>query len=307
MSKQNLRTPSTSALRAFEAAARHLSFTRAARELNQTQGAVSHQIRELEQRLNVRLFVRGRRGISLTEDGQTYLPYVREALSSLRAGASALTRKSADDVLTVSMSPNFAAKWLVPRLGDFALAHPGADLRISAAMEHVTFDGDGIDLAIRHGEGHWPGLRVTRLCAEVIFPVCSPQLVDQAGPIRSLAELLALPLLHDRDHSHWRDWLLAFNVVSDDRQLASGPLFNQASLAIDAAVAGQGVALARSTLAAADLASARLVRPVTEQLPVPFAYWIVCPEPTAESTKILRFIRWLADEARKDVKQLARA
>lgn len=137
----------------------------------------------------------------------TYLPFVNEALARLRAGANALTPNSADNVLTVSMSPNFAARWLVPRLGDFVSTHPSADLRISAAMEHVTFDDDGIDLAIRHREGDWPVLYVRRLCAEVIFAVCSPQLLSGVGSISTPADLIGLPLLHDRDYSCWREWL----------------------------------------------------------------------------------------------------
>ncbi|MFT5173904.1 MAG: LysR family glycine cleavage system transcriptional activator [Gammaproteobacteria bacterium] len=299
------RIPSSTALRAFEAAARHLSFTRAAAELNQIQGAVSHQIRELEQRLDTQLFRRGVRGISLTQGGRTYLPFVNEALARLRAGAAALARRGADNVLTVSMSPNFAAKWLVPRLGDFANAHPTADLRISAALDHVTFDDDGIDLAIRYGEGDWPDLHVSRLCAEVIFPVCSPQLASRVGAIHAPSHIVALPLLHDREHARWRQWLRAFGVEIDDAQLISGPLFNQSSLAIDAAVAGQGVALARSALVAIDLAAARLVRPLAEQCPAPFAYWIVCPNEFADAAKIVHFIRWLTVEVEKDTKHLA--
>lgn len=300
MADREPRPPSTAALSAFSAAARHLSFTRAAYELGQTQGAVSHQIRELEQRLGVRLFRREPRGISLTSDGQTYLPYVDEALTSLRAGASLLKRAGNENVLTVSMSPNFAAKWLVPRLGDFAAANPTVDLRISAAMEHVTFDDDGIDLAIRHGEGHWPDLHVTRLCAEVMFPVCSPQLISQVGGINSPSDLLTLPLLHDRDRSHWQQWLQAFGVALDEPPQATGAVFNQASLAIDAAVAGQGIALARSTLVALDLASMRLVRPLGEQRSAEFAYWIVCPQPLVGAAKVTRFIQWLVAEAEKD-------
>jgi len=227
-------------------------------------------------------------------------------LPRLRPAAAALARIHDDQVLTVSMSPNFAAKWLVPRLGDFASTHPSADLRISAAMEHVTFDGDGIDLAIRHGEGLWPGLHVRRLCTEVVFPVCSPQLLQRAGALCSLSDLLTLPLLHDREHARWRDWLQAFDIVIDDARLKSGPVFNQTSFAIDAAVAGQGVALARSSLVALDLGAARLVRPLCEELPAPFAYWIVCPPSLADSAKVVRFIRWLSAETQKDAVSLDR-
>ena len=183
--------PSTAALRAFEAAARHLSFTAAAVELGRTQGAVSHQIRELESRLGVTLFARRARGIALTEPGRIYLPFVRESLDRLRAGYNALRPAAADDVLTVSCSPNFAAKWLVPRLGEFIASHPDIDLRISATHHHVSFGGDGIDMAVRHGNGNWPKLSVSRLCRETLFPVCSPHLTpstDQISCVHDLAE-----------------------------------------------------------------------------------------------------------------------
>ena len=158
--------PSTSALRAFEAAARRLSFTAAAGDLNLTQGAISHQIRDLETRLGTALFVRRGRGLALTEAGQRYLPFVREGLERLRAGGEAVRPAGRAMVLTVSVSPNFATKWLVPRLGAFLAAHPDIDLRISAAMAHVDFAGDGIDLAVRHGTGDWPGST---------SPACAPR------------------------------------------------------------------------------------------------------------------------------------
>jgi LysR family glycine cleavage system transcriptional activator len=300
MAEPSWHLPSTAALRAFDAAARHSSFTRAAAELGQTQGAVSHQIRELEQRLRARLFDRGPRGIRLTEHGEAYLPYAQEALARLRAGALALARTGADTVLTVSMSPNFAAKWLVPRLGAFVDAHPSLDLRISASMEHVTFHGDGIDVAIRHGNGHWPGLHVTRLCSEAVFPVCSPAFLRRLGAIGAPSDLATRPLLHDRSHTQWRNWLEAFDVAVDDEHLTSSPVFSQASLAIDAAVAGQGIALARSALVSLDLAAKRLVRPLSQYLPAPFAYWIVCPESLAGTDKVTRLTRWLTTEAQAE-------
>lgn len=294
--------PPTQALRTFEVAARLLNFTRTARELNLTQGAVSHQIRELETLVGVRLFDRRARGLALTDAGALYLPFVREALERLRAGGEAVSRTRQENVLTVTMSPNFANKWLVPRLGDFAESHPQIDLRISAARRHVDFAIDGIDLGIRHGTGDWPHLHVTRLCPEWFFPVGSPPYCSEHSVI-STDDLTRVRLLHDQERSKWREWLAAFGIdptISDQ-----GPIFSDTSLAIDAAVAGQGVALARSALAALDLKAGRLIRPFGESIPAPFAYWIVCPRAAADNPNIQALREWLLSEAENDNDQSA--
>jgi len=285
--------PSTAALRAFEAAARHLSFTLAAAELGQTQGAISHQIRELETRLSVKLFDREARGIALNDSGRAYLPFVREALERLRAGGIALRPQNDDHVLTVSCSPNFASKWLVPRLGEFIDSHPDLDLRISAALQHVNFADDGIDMAVRHGNGDWPHLQVTRLCRETLMPVCSPHLTPPVDQIRCADDLGGYVLIHDRDRTAWANWLQAVGAEADAVDLDRGPVFSQTSLAIDAAVAGQGIALARSALASLDLRDGRLIRPLPDVVPAEFAYWIVYPKSNAKRPKIKRFQNWL--------------
>ncbi len=296
--------PSLSAARAFEAAARTLNFTRAAEELGQTQGAISHQVRALEARLGVRLFERGARGlIELTESGRRYLPFVREAFDRLRAGEELVRGSGRAAVLTVSVSPNFASKWLVPRLGDFSKSHPDLDLRISASPHHVDFSRQDIDLAVRHGDGNWPDLHVERLCAEEIFPVCSPNLLQSGLAICSAADLSGRILIHDRDRSRWRDWLAAFGIKAAATE--HGPVFDQTALAIDAAVAGQGIALARSALAALDLIAGRLVRPLPEAPPAEFAYWIVCRKSVGEAPKIRRFRSWLLAQAKADEAALA--
>jgi LysR family glycine cleavage system transcriptional activator len=285
--------PSTTGLRSFETAARLLNFTRAAEELNLTQGAISHQIRELEEILGTRLFDRRHRGLALTDAGRIYLIHAREALESLRAGAEALGKR--DAVLTVTVSPNFANKWLVPRLGDFSNAHPEIDLRISASRRHTDFATDDIDLAVRHGIGDWPHLHVQRLCAEEIFPVCGPGLLTPGALLERPGDLRRHTLLHDRDRAGWRQWLVTFGVPADIAE--NGPVFSDTSLAIDAAVAGQGVALARSALATLDLAGGRLVRPMGEAIPAAFAYWIVCPKASAKDPKITAFRDWLVAQA----------
>jgi LysR family transcriptional regulator, glycine cleavage system transcriptional activator len=288
--------PSISSVRAFEAAARLLSFTRAAGELNVTQSAVSHGVRDLEERFGVSLFHREGRALALTEAGRLYLPFAAEALSRLRLGERALVdpqRKAR--VLTVSVSPSFAAKWLVPRLGAFSTEHPDLELRISANAQHIDFLDGEIDLAVRHGDGSWPQLECTRLCEEVLFPVCSPSLL-RGKPPRTPADVLKHTLVHHRSADAWRSWLRSYGVSAPVKG-AQGLVVNEMSLAIDAAVSGQGIALARSALAHRDLAEGRLVRPMPESRSANFAYWIVFPPTSANLPKITRFREWLVREA----------
>ena len=290
--------PPLNAMRAFEAAARHLSFTHAAAELNVTQGAVSHQVKALEERLGMKLFHRRPQGLVLSEAGQACQPFVREAFDRLAAGFESLRARDNAGILTVSVSPNFAAKWLVGRLGRFTTEHPDIDLRISAAMHHVDFASEDVDLCVRHGEGRWPGLHVTRLAAEVLFPVCSPRLLEGPHPLRRSADLLQHTLLHLDTREDWVKWLDAAGIHGMD--LSRGAVFDQVSLAMDAAIGGQGVALSRSALAATDLLAGRLVRPFGPDLNVAYAYYIVCPKPTAERPKIRIFRDWLLAEAKAD-------
>src|ERR1700716_4230378 len=185
--------PPLNALRAFEAAARSESFTRAAEELCVTQGAVSHQVKALEATLGVKLFIRERQRLVITDSGRDYLAVVRDALERIALGTERLVQRQTAGALTVSTSPDFAAKWLVHRLGRFAESHPGIDLRVSATIHHVDFAREDVDLAVRHGDGNWPGLDAVRLCAEQLFPVCSPRLgsdLDRPG------DVLKLPMLH---------------------------------------------------------------------------------------------------------------
>ena len=181
------RLPPLNALKAFEAAARHESFTRAAEELYVTQGAVSHQVKALETELGLKLFNRERQRLVITEAGRDYLAIVRDAFDRIADGTERLLQRQRGGALTVSTSPNFAAKWLVHRLGRFAEVHPEIDLRVSASANHVDFAREDIDLAIRHGDGNAPGLNVTRLCAEELFPVCSPKLFGGRNPLRKPA------------------------------------------------------------------------------------------------------------------------
>jgi LysR family transcriptional regulator, glycine cleavage system transcriptional activator len=186
------RLPQLNALKAFEAAARHESFTRAAEELCVTQGAVSHQVKALETELGVKLFNRERQRLIITEAGREYLIVVRDALDRIAVGTERLVQRQASGVLTVSTSPDFAAKWLVHRLGRFVEAHPTIDLRVSATMHHVDFAREDVDVAVRHGDGSWPGLEVTRLCSEQLFAVCSPKLVAGRNRVKGPGDIVKI-------------------------------------------------------------------------------------------------------------------
>jgi LysR family transcriptional regulator, glycine cleavage system transcriptional activator len=295
------RLPPLNALKAFEAAARSESFTRAAEELCVTQGAVSHQVKALEAALGTKLFHRERQRLVITEAGRDYLAVVRDAFDRIAVGTDRLVRRQASGALTVSTSPDFAAKWLVNRLGRFAEAHPDIDLRVSATMHHVDFAREEVDLAVRHGDGQWPGLDVARLCTERLFPVCSPRLLAGRAAVAGAADLLGFPLLRFEDWTTWAQWFAAAGL---DVLPVPGPALNRASMLIDAAVDGQGVALARTALAAADLIAGRLVRPVDLALTMPKSYWIVCPKATAALPKIARFRAWLLAEAEEDLRRL---
>ena len=289
------RLPPLNALRAFEAAARHLSFTRAASELHVTQTAISHQIRALEERLGVRLFRRLPRGLLLTEEAQRYLPPIRDAFDQIALATERLTTVGASTTLTVSVLPSFATKWLVPRLGRFRAAHPDLDLRISASSQLVDFARDDVDVGIRMGRGVYPGLRVERLLGESLVPVCSPQLLEGAPPLRRPEDLRHHLLLHDEDYAGWELWLGLAGVDGVDAR--RGPIFTDSGMVVQAAAEGQGVALARRLLAAGDLAAGRLMQPFDVSIPHDLAYYLVCPEATAEQPKIAAFRSWLMAEA----------
>jgi len=295
------RLPPLNALKAFDAAARSESFTRAAEELHVTQGAVSHQVKALEATLGLKLFNRERQRLTLTDAGREYLGVVRDALDRIALGTERLVQRQTSGVLTVSTSPDFAAKWLVYRLGRFAESHPEIDLRVSATAPRVDFAREDVDLAVRHGDGKWPALEAVRLCSEQLFPVCSPRLVSGPNGIKTAADLLKFPLLHLNDWTTWERWFEAAGV-SDP--IAHGPSVNQASMLIDLAVDGQGVALARTALAAWDLIHGRLVRPVDVSLRMANTYWIVCPKAAASQPKIAAFRKWLLAEAVEDARRL---
>jgi len=264
-----------------------------------TKAAVSHRIRRLEQQLGRSLFERTASGLVLTPAGTSYLPDVIGAFRSLQAATDHLLRGRSVRVLNVSATPTLAAKWLIPQLPAFYATHPGIVVRINTSMRFVDFSREPIDVAIRYGEGPWPGLRADRLCvADDMFPVCSPALLAGPRPLRSPADLAAYTLLYvDYDRVQWLDWLGAAAIApSTSRELVRrGLVFDVAYMAIEAAIDGLGVALGYAPFVEADIAAGRLVAPFKLSLPSsvgPDAY-LVAPEQTAHSPDVSLFREWL--------------
>ncbi|QQO34931.1 transcriptional regulator GcvA [Bradyrhizobium diazoefficiens] len=286
------RLPSLNGLRAFEAAARHLSFTLAASELNVTQTAISHQIRRLEEELGIRLFIRQNRALALTPEARDYLPGVRAAFNDLRLATDRLLRKDDDKVLTVSTIASLAAKWLLPRLTDFQEAHPGIDVRITTSTSLVDFQRDNVDAAIRYGRGQWAGLRADWLMADELFPVCSPSLLRGDEPLRTPGDLKDYVLLHTNSGDDWRLWLTAAGLPTDiSRQ--PGLTFDMTFVTIQAAIDGMGVAMGRTSYVRDDIAKGRLVVPFKIALPADAGFYLVSPEGRREAPKLAAFRQWM--------------
>jgi LysR family glycine cleavage system transcriptional activator len=292
------RLPSLNALRAFWAAAKHRSFAAAADELHVTASAVSLQIRQLEEELDMKLFERTPKGLALTAEGNRLLPGINQAFDSLRGSIAALDDKPTHAAsLTISVAPSFATKWLLPRLGAFLDRNPGIEVDVKADIELSDFAKDGIDLAIRYGAGNYPGLAVELLLRDRMFPVCSPELLMRHGQRNPDKVFSAAALLHDasadRDPSvpSWKMWLKAAGL--DEIDWRKGPRFNQTALALDAALAGLGIALAPAVLVEADLAAGRLVRLASDELLGDFAYYIVHPSEKAQAPALQAFKAWL--------------
>jgi LysR family glycine cleavage system transcriptional activator len=288
------RLPSLNGLRAFEAAARHLSFTLAASELNVTQTAISHQIRRLEEELGIRLFIRQNRALALTPEARDYLPGVRAAFNDLRLATDRLLRKDDDKVLTVSTLASLAAKWLLPRLTDFQEAHPGIDVRITTSTSLVDFQRDDVDAAIRYGRGQWPGLRADWLMADELFPVCSPSLLRGDKPLRQPEDLRGYPLLHtsNANSDDWRLWLTAAGLPVDIAR-QPGITFDMIFMTIQAAIDGIGVAMGRTSYVSDDIAKGRLVVPFKIALPADAGFYLVSPEGRREAPKLAAFRQWM--------------
>ncbi|MCH8951626.1 MAG: transcriptional regulator GcvA [Proteobacteria bacterium] len=300
------RLPPLNSLRAFEAAARHLSLKKAAGELHVTPAAVSHQVRTLEEYCAKPLFHRLARALRLTEAGQAALPLLREGFDKLAEAAEAMRAEERVGILTVSVAPSFGAKWLIPRLDRFHAAHPEFDVRIDATDALVTFAGDGVDVALRYGRGTYRNLRSECLMSEVSLPVCSPRLLERDPPLRRPDDLRHHTLLHvqwkmeDDAAPNWRMWLRAAGVEGVDAE--RGPRFSVEGMALEAAIAGQGVALAGAALVEGDLKTGRLVRPFPPSLSqaTAFSYYVVYPEAKAGDPRVMAFRDWVLAEVARD-------
>src|ERR1700751_5523794 len=294
------RLPSLNGLRAFEAAARHLSFTLAASELNVTQTAISHQIRRLEEELGLRLFIRKNRALALTPQARDYLPGVRAAFNDLRLATARLLRKDDDNVLTVSTLASLAAKWLLPRLSTFQETHPGIDVRITTSTSLVDFRNGDVDAAIRYGRGHWPGLRADWLMADELFPVCSPSLLKGDRPLKCPQGLAHHTLLHTSGgyEDDGRLWLPAAGLPADISSKPTAATFDLIFMTVQAAIDGIGVAMGRTSYVQDDIAKGRLVVPFKIALPADAGFYLVSPEGAAEPPKLRAFRQWLIDSAK---------
>lgn len=294
--------PPLNGLRAFEAAARHLSFTRAAEELNVTPAAISHQIKGLEEYLGVLLFRRLTRAVMLTDEAQTVLPLVSEGFDRLTEAVQRLKEIDGRGILNVTVAPTFAEKWLVRRLAMFSESHPDIDVRVDATNQVRDFDRDNIDIAVRHGPGVYPGMRVERLFGHQVVPVCHPKYLDGPNPLRDPADLRHHTLLHvDWGHvqelrSDWALWLATVGAEGVDT--SRGPVFTVENMAISAAVQGDGIVLASAYAVERELRDGLLVMPFGRALASKQGFWLVEPEKRIMRPKVEAFRTWILEETR---------
>jgi len=291
------------ALRAFEASARRSSFVKAAAALHVTPAAVSHQVKNLEDYLGIQLFRRLPRGLVLTEAGQMLLPELTEGFARLDNAVERVLVRDAQGAIAISVAPMFTAKWLVPRLQQFAALHADIDLRVSTNLAVVDFQRDAFDAAIRLGRGRYPGLEAVKLFDETVTPMCSPRLLEGRLPPQAADDLRDFVLLHDDSMQFdsaapgWRHWLEAAGARHDvsDR----GPHLSQPDHVLQAAIDGAGVALGWRCLADDDIAAGRLVAPFSLQLPLGSAFYLVYPQAHTERRKITVLRRWLVEETER--------
>ena len=301
-----VRFPPIAALRALEAAARHLSFTRAAEELHVTQSAISHQIRHAEDLWGFKLFEKRGRRLVLTEAGHALVPIVRDFTRRISSTLEELTEKNdGPTALRVTLLQSFAFKWLVPRLGHFNHDYPGIDVWISTSDELTGFDIENADVGIRLGYGGWTELYEELLLTEYVFPVCSPYFLKEHGMPKEPLDLLKLPILRRSSIDilpRWRDWFRDAGVAI--RQMPSGTKFPQTSLALQAAIDHQGIALARSAHVLDDINAGRLVRLFPEVISKSnVSYFFVCAPGRENEPQIAAFRQWLSGEATDSQKE----
>ena len=292
--------PRLNAIRAFETAGRHLSFSKAAGELNVSAAAVSQQIRNLEEFIGVPLFRRLTRAVILTDAGQEAMPLLSDGFDRLAAGIEKIRAHESGGTLTVSAAPSFAAKWLVQRLPRFQAQFPDIQVRLDPSLNLVDFARENVDIAIRFGDSNHQGLCSDLLIEEHTIAVCSPDLLRGPHPLKTPYDLRHHNLLHcdwgyrDRVQPDWTMWLRLAGV--DDINATRGPIFTADALAVEAAIDGQGVALTNRTIVAGDIARGRLVSPFLLSLSSDFGFYLVCPESTAELAKNTAFREWILSE-----------
>ena len=291
MSSDQDRLP-LNALRVFEAVATHLSFTAAARELGVTTAAVSAQVKSLEADVGVPLFRRHTRAVALTQEGSELLPGVRRGLEELRRSVERLRRERVGGMLNLSVPSEFLQRWLLPRLGEFTRAHPEVETRFAPARPTLDFGRDDFHAAILYGPGSWPALKSDRLLDEWVFPVCSPSLLARLGPIETLNDFARYPLIHSRTEP-WDDWLR--RVGGDTTRGETAVHAEDAAATLAAVEQGKGVALARWSLVASDLAAGRLVRPMLPSVQQRSAWFLVAPPESFSLPKVVRFRGWLIE------------
>jgi LysR family transcriptional regulator, glycine cleavage system transcriptional activator len=287
------RLPPLAALRAFEAAARLESFSRAAGELHVTHGAVSHQVRALEEFLGAALFARNGRRVVLTADGRLFADRVRAALREIGEAAESFRKPGRANRLTVSLLPSFAARWLMPRIGRFMAAHPEITMNVHTSITLVDFERDEVDLAIRFGNGDWPKLEIEKFMDDEYFPVASPRFNRGRLPAQP-AELARLPLISS-DGDPWAPWFKAAGLKLAE---PAGPIFHDLSLAVQAAIDARGIALVRRSIAEGDLAAGTLMRLFDVAIPASGSYYLVRPRGTAPQ-KVLAFRAWMLQEKKR--------
>jgi DNA-binding transcriptional LysR family regulator len=294
--------PPLNALRAFEVAARHLSFTRAAEELHVTQAAVSHQVKALEAHLGVALFRRLTRGLRLTDEGQALVPELRDVFERLAVAVARVGRREAHGRLTISLLTTFALSWLVPRLPRFNALHPEIEVSLIATGRLADFRREDVDIAIRYGAGPWPDLHNEKLFADELTPLCGRQWI---GKLKRPADLAHVPLLVLNNHDDWPAWLGAAGLTHIDAN--KGQAFDSTRIAVDAAIAGGGVAIGNPYVHDEPIAEGRLFQPFDLVVPNGLSYWLVCPEATRERPKIRAFRDWLIGEIAAFSRRPARA
>lgn len=286
------------ALRTFVEVGQRGSIKASAQALHVTPGAVSQQIRLLEDRVGVPLFTRERQGLRLTEAGARVYPALQQAFEQIEKAARSLKEIKSRQTLTISTVAAFAASWLVPRLGHFNERHPHIEVRVEATSTVVDMRQGRVDVALRHGLGVYPGLHVTRLMAPVLVPVACPGLVTTNAAIKKAEDCLKYPLLHDSDRADWALWLAAHGVAEDARA-ERGTAFEDDFLLIRAAEAGQGLALVPQEYAKTEIAAGRLVQVLNKPWPARFAYYVVTRAEAEQRQEVTAFVDWIVEEAQR--------